>query len=107
MHPDTMRFIDRWVGIPICFFASLWPWEKTQAGSSSPFSTNAPPPDTIAFIGIAELGALVVAYPAIQEAREKHPNSRICFITAPPGLQTLEFMGFEEEDICLLDTSSV
>ncbi len=107
MHPDTMRLIDRWVGIPLCFFASLWPWKKTQAGSTSPLSTNIPPPDTIVFIGIAEIGALVVAYPAIQEARIKHPNSRVCFITAPSGFQTLEFMGFEEENIYLLETSSV
>ena len=79
MHPDTMRLIDRWVGIPLCFFASLWPWKKTQAGSISPLSTNIPPPDTIVFICIAEIGALVVAYPAIQEARIKHPEQPSLF----------------------------
>ena len=96
MHPDTMRLIDRWVGIPLCFFASLWPWKKTQAGSTSPLSTNIPPPDTIVFIGIAEIGALMVAYPAFQEASRKYPKSRICFITAPAGLEALKLMGFEK-----------
>ena len=103
MHPDTMRLIDRWVGIPLCFFASFWPWNKYRVDSSVPFKTGTPPPsDIIVFIGIAEIGALVVAYPAIEEARKQFPKSRICFITAAAGVQTLELMGFEEEDILLL-----
>ena len=108
MHPDTMRLIDRWVGIPLCFFASFWPWKKYRVDSSVPFKTGTPPPsDIIVFIGIAEIGALVVAYPAIEEARKQFPKSRICFITAAAGVQTLELMGFEEEDILLLETDSI
>ena len=108
MHPDTMRLIDRWVGIPLCFFASFWPWNKSRVDSSVPFKTGTPPPsDIIVFIGIAEIGALVVAYPAIEEARKQFPKSRICFITATAGVQTLELMGFEEEDILLLETDSI
>lgn len=108
MHPDTMRLIDRWVGIPLCFFASFWPWNKYRVDSSVPFKTGTPPPsDIIVFIGIAEIGALVVAYPAIEEARKQFPKSRICFITAAAGVQTLELMGFEEEDILLLETDSI
>ena len=103
-----MRLIDRWVGIPLCFFASFWPWNKSRVDSSVPFKTGTPPPsDIIVFIGIAEIGALVVAYPAIEEARKQFPKSRICFITAAAGVQTLELMGFEEEDILLLETDSI
>jgi len=77
----------------------IWKNKKTGIGAESN--------DTIVFIGIAEIGALVVAYPAIQEARKHHPQSRICFITAPAGKQTLELMGFEEKDILLIRTSSI
>ena len=101
MHPDTMRFIDRWAGIPLCFFTSLLIWKNKKTGIGA--ESN----DTIVFIGIAEIGALVVSYPAIQEARKQHPHSRICFITAPAGKQTLELMGFEEKDILLIRTSSI
>jgi len=94
-----MRLIDRWAGIPLCFFASFCPLKKAQADSNSTLATNIPPPDTIVFILIAEIGVLVVAYPAIKETRKQHPKSRACFITAPAGLQTLELMGFEKEDI--------
>ena len=103
-----MRPIDRWVGKPLCFFASFWPWNKSRVDSSVPFKTGTPhPSDIIVFIGIAEIGALVVAYPAIEEARKQFPKSRICFITAAAGVQTLELMGFEEEDILLLETDSI
>ena len=108
MHPDTMRLIDRWAGIPLCFLASFWPWNKSWVDSSVPFKPGTPPPSNIiVFIGIAEIGALVVAYPAIEEARKQFPKSRICFITAAAGVQTLELMGFEEDDIIMLETSSI
>ena len=103
-----MRTIDRWVGKPLCFFASFWPWNKSRVDSSVSFKTGTPPPsDIIVFIGIAEIGALVVAYPAIEEARKQFLKSRICFITAATGVQTLELMGFEEDDIIMLETSSM
>lgn len=101
MHPDTMRFIDRWTGIPLCFLTSLLLLKKNKTVASKKVA------DTIVFIGIAEIGALVVAYPAIQEARKQNPNSRVCFITAPAGKQTLELMGFDEKDILLIRTSSI
>jgi len=53
MHPDTMRFIDRWAGIPLCFFTSLLLWKKNKTVASKKVA------DTIVFIGIAEIGALV------------------------------------------------
>ena len=101
MHPDTMRFIDRWAGIPLCFFTSLLLWKNKKTSIGTEIT------DTIVFIGIAEIGALVVAFPAIQEARKQNPNSRVCFITAPAGKQTLELMGFDEKDILLIRTSSI
>ena len=107
MHPDTMRLIDRWVGIPLCFLASLWPWGKFKSIFQQKLKTNHFSPQTIVFICVSEIGALVVAYPAIKEARKKFPKSRICFITAPAGLEALELMGFNKEDVFLLETNSL
>ena len=101
MHADTMRFIDRWVGIPLCFITSLLLWKNKKTGNRTEST------ETIVFVGIAEIGALIVAFPAVQEARKQNPKSRICFITAPAGKQTLELMGFDEKDIFLIRTSSI
>jgi len=107
MHPDTMRIIDRWAGIPLCFVTGVWSWIKSARKTKSDNDTKKDSPEIIVFIGLAEIGALVVAYPAIQEARKKYPNSRVCFITTTAGLQTLELMGFEEEEILLMRTASL
>ena len=107
MHPDTMRLIDRWAGIPLCFVTSVWSWIKSVQKTKSDNYTKQDSPEIIVFIGLAEIGALVVAYPAIQEARKQYPNSRVCFITAPAGFQTLELMGFEKEEILLMRMSSL
>ena len=101
MHPDTMRLIDRWAGIPLCFVTGLWSLIRTIRKSESDNYPNQDSPEIIAFIGLAEIGALVVAYPAIQEAREKYPNSRVCFITSTVGFETLQLMGFEQDEILL------
>ena len=102
-----MRLIDRWAGIPLCFVTGVWSWIKSARKSKSDNYTKQDSPEIIVFIGLAEIGALVVAYPAIQEARKQYPNSRVCFITAPAGLQTLELMGFEQEEILLMSMSSL
>ena len=107
MHPDTMRLIDRWVGIPLCFVTGLWSWLRTIRKAKSDNYLNQDSPEIIIFIGLAEIGALVVAYPAIKEAREKFPNSRVCFITSPVGLETLQLMGFEQDEILLMSTTSL
>ena len=107
MHPDTMRLFDRWAGIPLCFVTGVWSWIKSARKTKSDNYTKQDSPEIIVFIGLAEIGALVVAYPAIQEARKQYPNSRVCFITAPAGLQTLELMGFEQEEILLMSMSSL
>jgi len=107
MNPDTMRLIDRWAGIPLCFVTSVWSWIKSVRKNKSDNANKQDSPDIIVFIGLAEIGALVVAYPAIQEARKQYPNSSVCFITAPAGFQTLELMGFEKEAIFLISMSSL
>ncbi len=107
MHPDTMRLIDRWAGIPLCFVTGLWEWVKSVRKSKTVNYTKEDSPEIIVFIGLAEIGALVVAYPAIKELRDKYPNSRICFITAHAGMETLELMGFKQDEILLMSTASL
>ena len=102
-----MRLIDRWAGIPLCFVTGLWAWLKSVRKSKSENCTKQDLPEIIVFIGLAEIGALVVAHPAIQAARDKYPNSRVCFITAPAGKETLELMGFKEDEILLISMASL
>ena len=107
MHPDTMRLIDRWAGIPLCLLTSIFCFIKSALKTKSDNSSNQDSPEIIVFLGLAEIGALVVAFPAIEQVRKKYPKSRVCFITAPAGLQTLKLMGFGPDEILLISTSSL
>jgi lipopolysaccharide heptosyltransferase II len=103
MHPDTIRKIDRWVGVPLCFLTSLWLRVRESFGGRR----EPEAPQAIIFIGIAEIGALIVAHPAVRRARELYPHSRIMFVTATSGAEALALMGFEDRDLLLIRMSSI
>lgn len=90
MSPDSMRRIDRWVGRPLCFLLS--PLARRRTGER-------PAPRRVLFIALAELGALVLTGPALEEARRRFPDAELHFLTFAAGRQVLELMGFPPERI--------
>src|SRR5690606_13769341 len=90
MSPDTMRRIDRWVGRPLCFLLTRFARRRTG---------ERPAPRRILFIALAELGALVLTWPALQEARRRFPEAELHFLTFAAGRPVLELMGFPPENI--------
>ena len=97
-----MRFIDRWVGIPVTFFASQILFLKRKFFPYSHIKS----PDTILFTCIAEMGALFVSHPAVIFARNKFPETKIVFLTGSGGGEVLKIMGFKEDNIFEINTSS-
>jgi len=62
MKVDTMRAIDRWVGIPLTFLLTL---------IVRPFSRGArPKSQRILFIELSEMGSTILADPAMAEELE-------------------------------------
>lgn len=65
MHIDTMRRIDFRVGVPLCAIATLLFWPLK-------FFRSAPrPPRRALFIGLSELGSVVLAGPALRKAQAR------------------------------------
>src|SRR5271168_5420881 len=66
MHIDTMRRIDFRVGVPLCAIATLlfWPLKLFRRTASSP-------PRRALFIGLSELGSVVLAGPAMRKAQAR------------------------------------
>ncbi|MBF8274629.1 MAG: rfaF [Magnetococcales bacterium] len=85
-----MRLIDRWLGSLLCFVVSgmarLWP---------RPSPSPAREPRRILFIGIAEIGALVLAWPALHWTRRRFPDAEIYFLTFTSGRGILSLMGLD------------
>lgn len=60
-----MLFIDRWLGVPLCFAVSCLRWLLARR------PRGALPVQRILFIKLAEQGSTVLAYPALQEAARR------------------------------------
>lgn len=72
-----MRWIDRWIGIPLCFFASLAETLFQRIASARPSRSV----KKIAFIKLSELGAILLAYPLMRSMKEKFPKADLFFLT--------------------------
>jgi hypothetical protein len=63
---DAMRWIDRYVGVPLCAIATplvrLWHMAFARAAGSAP---------RVLFIEMSEMGSTILAAPAMQKARER------------------------------------
>lgn len=101
---DAMRFIDRVVGAPLCRVLT-W-WDRLSGGARRVRVGETAAPRRLAFIALAEIGALVVSYPAVEAARRRFPDAEQYFITFPGGRDVLKLCGFPEDRIVLLDPSS-
>jgi len=99
LNPQRIVFIDKWVGTPLCALFSFFNRIKRR-----PLPSTADP-EAIVFMGIAEIGALFLAYPAVEYTRSRFPDARILFITSPAGKEALELMGFNDDEIFLLRIS--
>ena len=90
IHPDTMRRIDRWGGIPLCFLLSavnrLIP---SSAGSA------ARDPRRILIVQLSEMGAAVLARPALQHLQQQYPDAELFYLVfeeIKPGLELLDIV---------------
>ncbi len=65
MKVDTMRAIDHWVGVPLCFL--LTRVQRLVSPSRPPFGQS---PQRVLFIELSEMGSAVLADPAMRKARD-------------------------------------
>jgi ADP-heptose:LPS heptosyltransferase len=70
VHVDVMRRIDRWVGVPLCFLLTM-ARRLTTIVASRPASGT---PRQVLLIETAEMGSLVLAFPAVRHLRTAYPG---------------------------------
>lgn len=77
LRVDTMRIIDRYVGIPACFILSallkLMPVDKHGQLSNMP--------QKILLIELSEVGSSILAMPAINYLKQRYPEARLFALT--------------------------
>jgi hypothetical protein len=95
LNPDLMRVIDYWVGIPLLFLLTQVSRVQRFFGlATSPIGR----PRNILFIQLAEMGTMVVAYPALKKTRELYPDATLhflCFTQIRSSVEMLEIIPTE------------
>ena len=98
-----MRFIDRRLGVPICFLFSC------VHGIRKIFSKPKliPNPESILFIELSEMGSMVLAYSLFQKTRELFPDAKLYFLTFKENRYAVDILGIiPEENVITLSSRS-
>ena len=66
---DTMRTIDRWVGVPLCALVS--PFIALIDGIRKMLGFVQTPPRKILFIELSEMGSAIIVDPAMRDAQKR------------------------------------
>ncbi|HLC61990.1 MAG TPA: glycosyltransferase family 9 protein [Candidatus Nanoarchaeia archaeon] len=104
--PDTMRKVDYWAGIPICFVLTAWYGLQRLLGLKSPkYGEKA---KNILFVELAEMGSTVLAYPAIKKAKSMYPNSNVYFVLFKHIKESMDIVNaIPKENVITIEVSSV
>ncbi len=70
MRVDTLRLLDRYVGIPLCWILTL----ARRLGSLARAKKPLPSPRKVLIIKLSEMGSTVLAYPALTELKKRRPG---------------------------------
>jgi ADP-heptose:LPS heptosyltransferase len=105
MNADRMRRLDYWVGVPICFILTLLVRFRALVGiRHSPAS----PPRHVLLIELAEMGTTVLACPAIQRLRARHPQCRVSFLLFRQIEESVRILNvIPPEHVFTIDASSL
>ncbi len=83
MKVDTMRAVDRWIGVPLCFALTLVYWLFHGAKPK--------PPRRILFIELSEMGSTILADPAMRKALRVF-DAEIFFVIFKRNVASLELL---------------
>lgn len=89
-----MRFIDRWVGVPVCFLLSPFCWLSDTLRSAK---SKKPDVRNTLFIELSEMGSAVIADPAMRKLK-KESDAKLYFIIFKKNYKSLEILRTIDEE---------
>lgn len=105
MEPNTMRWVDFWVGIPLCFVLTAVERVQRLLGLGRPRPGG---PKNIMFIQLAEMGTMVVAFPMLRKTQELFPDAKLHFLCFSQVRSSVEMLNvLDPNDIVTIDSKSL
>lgn len=89
MNIRTMRFMDYWIGRPLCFLFSLLNFILKTVSFSRKTKDI---PEKVLFIKLSELGAIVLAYPFLKQLKRNYPLAQLFFVTFEKNRDVFELL---------------
>ncbi|HWR72876.1 MAG TPA: glycosyltransferase family 9 protein [Nitrospirota bacterium] len=104
MNVDTMRKLDRYAGVPLCFLGSVI---KALVSFLRPQAEKNVPPRRILFIGLSEMGSTILADPAMIKLK-RALNADLYFAIFLRNKPSLELLStISNEKIIVLRDSGI
>ncbi|MBP7162654.1 MAG: glycosyltransferase family 9 protein [Candidatus Omnitrophica bacterium] len=104
MTVGWMRRLDFWIGVPVCFFLSIFQFLQ------KPFQKNpAPgkPLKKVLFLELSEIGSTILSYPAMQKLKELYPESELYFWIFADNQDAVHVLGtVARENVLTIRTGS-
>ncbi|HMF16522.1 MAG TPA: hypothetical protein VKE98_04910, partial [Gemmataceae bacterium] len=98
MKVATMRRLDRWLGVPVCFVLTLW---RRLFGRRFGRHAN---PQRIVFVKLAEQGSTVLAQGALQAAVDRVGRNNVFFLLFAENRPILDLLGLiPPENVIAID----
>ncbi|NOR16037.1 MAG: hypothetical protein GQ544_10045, partial [Candidatus Aminicenantes bacterium] len=101
MQVDLMRRVDKWLGIPLCFFFTCCEYlAKLFRAKQEKHS-----PEKILFIELSEMGSIVLAYSLFKKTQALYPGAELHFLTFSPNRHALDLLKvIPEENVLTIDS---
>ena len=86
-HVKALRWLDRWIGVPICLFLTAVRrlWDTVHPPTPLP-------PRSIVFIKLVEQGSTVLAYAALRRAIDRVGKENVFFLVFEENRFILDVM---------------
>ncbi len=88
MTVDSMRKIDRWVGVPLCYIMSVIIWVSTKIRF---IRKKSPDLSRALFIELSEMGSAIIVDPAMRRLRSEG-NTELFFAIFEDNYKSLEIL---------------
>ena len=85
MKASTIRFVDRWLGVPACAVLTLWRRLFDRRPATGPVKR-------ILFLKLVEQGATVLAYPSLRTAVERVGAENVFFMVLEENRPILDML---------------
>ena len=88
MDIDTMRRIDFWAGVPICFLLAIF----HNIGKLFRGKQELKNPKKFLFIEISEMGSTIIAYSAMSYIKKKYQNAQLYFLIFKRNRESIDIL---------------